>query len=69
VSDLAPYAEVALDAFSPGRLMFGSDWPVCRLAGGYGAVLRAAQRLTERLTAAERAAVFGGTARRVYGLG
>jgi L-fuconolactonase len=33
VADLRPYAEVALEAFGPDRLMFGSDWPVCLLAG------------------------------------
>ena len=33
--DLLPFLEVALDAFGPERLMFGSDWPVCTLAGSY----------------------------------
>ncbi|MFO0911105.1 MAG: amidohydrolase family protein, partial [Isosphaeraceae bacterium] len=34
-SDLTPYVQAALDAFGPSRLMFGSDWPVCNLAGSY----------------------------------
>jgi L-fuconolactonase len=70
VRQLRPYAEVALDAFGPDRLMFGSDWPVCLLvAGSYGEVVDVARRLTDHLTAAERAEVFAGTARRWYRLG
>ncbi|MET7485373.1 amidohydrolase family protein [Streptomyces sp. NPDC005538] len=66
--DLRPYADTALDAFGPSRLMFGSDWPVCTLAATYAQVADAAGELTEDLSAAERAAVFEGTATRVYGL-
>jgi L-fucono-1,5-lactonase len=68
VADLRPYAEVALDTFGPARLMFGSDWPVCTLAASYPDVLAAAQDLTAGLTAAEREAVFSGTATSMYGL-
>ena len=68
VTDLRPYAEVALDAFGPARMMFGSDWPVCTLAASYPDVLRAADDLTAGLSPAERAAVFAGTATSVYGL-
>jgi L-fuconolactonase len=68
VADLRPYAEAALDAFGPDRLMFGSDWPVCTLAGSYSGVLAAARELTEQLTPAEREAVFSGTAATVYRL-
>ncbi|MFE3601707.1 amidohydrolase family protein [Streptomyces sp. NPDC059142] len=66
--DLRPYTDIALDAFGPERLMFGSDWPVCRLAASYGAVLDAARTVTDGLSAAERDAVLSGTARRVYTL-
>jgi L-fuconolactonase len=38
VEDLKPYADTVLDAFGPERLMFGSDWPVCRLAATYAEV-------------------------------
>jgi L-fuconolactonase len=68
VADLRPYAEVALDAFGPARLMFGSDWPVCTLAAGYPDVLAAARDLTEQLSPAEREALFAGTATSAYGL-
>ncbi|MFV2121508.1 DUF2252 family protein, partial [Streptomyces sp. Act-28] len=66
--DLRPYADTVIDAFGPTRLMFGSDWPVCLLAARYDGVVAAARDLTGRLSPAERAAVFAGTATRVYGL-
>ncbi|GGN34598.1 amidohydrolase family protein [Streptomyces fuscichromogenes] len=65
VDDLRPYAETVLDAFGPDRLMFGSDWPVCVLAGTYAEVFDAAAEL---IAPADRTAVFGTTATRVYGL-
>ena len=57
-----------LEEFGPERIMFGSDWPVCLLATSYDMWVSAATALTAGLTAAERAAVFGGTAARWYGL-
>ncbi|MEU9115055.1 amidohydrolase family protein [Streptomyces sp. NPDC048483] len=65
---ILPYARHVLDAFGPDRVMFGSDWPVCTLAADYDDVLALAESATGRLTEAERAAVFGGTAGRVYGI-
>lgn len=65
---LRPYAEAALDTFGPGRLMFGSDWPVCTLAAGYERWVAAAEELTAGLSPDERDAVFSATACRVYGL-
>ncbi|WP_028811152.1 amidohydrolase family protein [Streptomyces flavidovirens] len=68
VADLRPYSDTALDAFGPYRLMFGSDWPVCRLASSYAGVLAVARELMAGLGEAERAEVFAGTADRTYGL-
>ncbi|MFD4599341.1 amidohydrolase family protein [Streptomyces sp. NPDC058464] len=65
VDDLRPYADTVLDAFGPDRLMFGSDWPVCLLAGSYGEVFEAA---IELIAPADRTAVFETTAARVYRL-
>jgi L-fuconolactonase len=67
--DLRPYADTAIEAFGPGRLMFGSDWPVCTLAASYGQVLDTALALLGGLGEGERDAVLGATARRAYGLG
>ncbi|WP_346133003.1 amidohydrolase family protein [Lentzea roselyniae] len=69
VDSLRPYADIALEAFGPDRLMAGSDWPVCLLAASYDEVFDAASLLCSGLSAAERAEVFGGTAARVYRLG
>jgi L-fuconolactonase len=63
-----PFADVILSAFGAGRVMFGSDWPVCLLASDYAGVLALARALVTGLSEAERAAVFAGTAARVYGL-
>lgn len=63
-----PYARHTLNAFGPDRVMYGSDWPVCQLAADYGQVHTLAERATHHLTPDERAAVFGGTAARVYGI-
>jgi L-fuconolactonase len=68
VSRLRPWVDLVIDAFGPDRVMWGSDWPVALLAGTYGGWLDAARSLVERLTPAERAAILGGTAARVYGL-
>jgi L-fuconolactonase len=68
VAGLRPYAEVALDAFGPSRVMFGSDWPVCLLAASYADVVSAAEQLTAGLNPDEQAQVFGGTAARAYRL-
>ncbi len=68
VDDLRPYVAVALEAFGPDRLLFGSDWPVCLVAATYGQVVGAAREALDSLSPDEATAVFGGTARRVYGL-
>ncbi|MFE4372223.1 amidohydrolase family protein [Streptomyces sp. NPDC056835] len=67
---LRPYADTLLATVGPHRLMYGSDWPVCLLAAraGYDDVLSLAQTLTDQLGADERAAVFGTTAARWYGI-
>ncbi|MFF9086148.1 amidohydrolase family protein [Streptomyces sp. NPDC014991] len=48
--------------------MSGSDCPVCTPVRPYGEVHRLTRELTAELGEAERTALFGGTARRVYGL-
>ncbi len=68
VADLRPYAETALEAFGPSRLMFGSDWPVCLVAASYDRVFDAARELTAGLSDTERDEVFGGAAARAYRL-
>jgi L-fuconolactonase len=68
LADLQPYFEAALEAFSPGRLMFGSDWPVCTLASSYSRWVETVQALTAPLSAIERERIMGGTAVEAYRL-
>jgi len=65
IDDLRPYAHVALEFFGPDRLLWGSDWPVVELAGGYERWLRTAQEL---VPPAAHPAVFADNAARTYGL-
>lgn len=67
-NDLLPYFDVALDAFGPERLLFGSDWPVCLLAGSYQDALTLCQRATAALSRDQQDAIFGGNAYRLYNL-
>ncbi len=66
---LKPYVDVALDAFGPERLMFGSDWPVCELAGTYQQVFDALNEALGPISETERSNIFFETANRFYGLG
>ncbi len=68
VDALRPYVDHLLATFGPDRLMFGSDWPVSTLATTYRGWIDAAGRLTSGLSDGQRAALFGGTAIRVYRL-
>src|SRR5262245_34891084 len=66
VQDLVPYFDHALELFGPERLMFGSDWPVAVIRGGYRKVWQEMQTLLTRLSQDERDRIMGGTAIDVY---
>ncbi len=63
---LRPYIATMLELFGTRRLMWGSDWPVVELAGGYDRWHDLAQQALVDLDAAALADVFGGNAARVY---
>ena len=65
-ADLAPAAAHALRSFGPERIMWGSDWPVCRLRASYEEWHRSARSLTASVDDAGRARIFGGTAAEFY---
>lgn len=65
---LTPYVDHVRAVFGLERLIFGSDWPVCLLAGSYAEVYDAARLSLGQLTPADSAQVFGGTASEVYRL-
>ena len=67
-ADLKPYVETALEAFGPDRCMFGSDWPVCELAGSYQQVHQALVEVLGPISGDEQQQLFGGTAAHFYRL-
>ena len=66
--DIAPYIDRALELFGPERLMFGSDWPVANLRGGYSKVWRETNLALACLSRYERDRILGGTAVAFYHL-
>ena len=66
--DMEPYLEVVFEAFGPKRIMFGSDWPVCTVAGTYSEVAGIVHDYVHALSPDEQAAIWGETAQRFYGL-
>lgn len=65
---LAPYVQYVIKLFGLDRLMFGSDWPVCTLAGSWKEVLAAFTQACGPIAADERAKIMGQTAVKFYGL-
>jgi L-fuconolactonase len=64
--EIVPYLETTLEAFTANRLMFGSDWPVCRVAVTYLNWVRIIERFTDSLTPTDREAIFHTSAARAY---
>jgi len=67
-SDLRPYVNFVFKGFGPGRLMYGSDWPVCLLAGTWKEVLAACTQALGPLPMDVREQILGGTAVQFYRL-
>jgi L-fuconolactonase len=67
-SDFRPYLDVVFEAFGTKRVMFGSDWPVCTLAGTYNDVVKLVLDYVNTFSGEEQADFWGETARRFYGL-
>lgn len=66
--DFSPYLDVIMEGFGPGRIMYGSDWPVCLLAGGYGDQFEIVNSYIYRLSNDERKAIMGDNAVNFYSL-
>lgn len=67
-NDLRPYVDHLLEAFSPSRIIWGSDWPVCTLASSYERWCETTSDVLSARTEVEREAVLGGNAIRMYEL-
>jgi L-fuconolactonase len=65
---LRPYIREVLDIFGAERCLYGSNWPVCQLAGDYGRIKIALEANLEELSGEQRSAVMGGNAIAVYQL-
>lgn len=66
--DFKPYLDVVFSAFGSEQIMFGSDWPVCLLAGSYQQVIELIEDYTRGFTAEEKENIFGLNAARFYGV-
>jgi L-fuconolactonase len=67
-ADFRPYLDVVFEAFGPRRVMYGSDWPVCEVAGGYTRALGLLEDYLRPFSAAEQAYFWGGNAAAFYQL-
>lgn len=68
IDDLCPFAEHVLRTFGAQRVMWGSDWPVCRLQAEYDDWHEIALELTSNWSESDRTKIFGETAARFYRL-
>jgi L-fuconolactonase len=66
--EIAPYIDVVVEVFGPDRLMIGSDWPVCTLAGDYETVMGVVLDYIGTLSSTEQDAIAGGTCSRFYSI-
>ncbi len=66
--DFTPYLDLVFECFGTKRIMLGSDWPVCTLAGPYSRVMQIAADYVQRLSRDEQTAVWSENPKRFYGL-
>lgn len=66
--NIRPYLDVVMEAFGPKRLMIGSDWPVCLVAGKYSKVMQVVLDYISTFTDKEQAMILGENAAKAYGI-
>jgi len=66
--DFRPYLDVVFECFGEDRLLFGSDWPVCLLAGTYAQVYSLLSEYLNEFTDTTRGKILGGNAAKFYRL-
>lgn len=67
--DIYPYLDIVFEAFGTDRLMYGSDWPVCRLAGGYEVACELLSSYLDPFSEADKNRIWGQNALKFYNLG
>ena len=65
---IAPYLDIALECFGPERLVIGSDWPVCTVAGSYAQVMNLVLDFVSKYPEDLRNAILGGNAEKFWNL-
>nr|WP_288833246.1 amidohydrolase family protein [uncultured Flavobacterium sp.] len=65
---IEPYMQLVLDTFGANRILFGSDWPVCLVAGNYTKTKELVTNFIAKLNSEEQAAIMGGNAMQFYNL-
>lgn len=65
---IEPYMQLVLEAFGANRILFGSDWPVCLVAGNYTKTKELVTNFIAKLSSEEQAAIMGGNAMQFYNL-
>ena len=65
-ADFKPFFKIGFKAFGFDRLMFGSDWPVCLLAGTYEQALDVVEESLRGFSDSQKEAVLGGNAETFY---
>jgi L-fuconolactonase len=66
--DIAPYMDAVGEAFGTDRICFGSDWPVCLVAGSYDKMIEVVQKWADQLTSTEQDQIFGLNTIKFYNL-
>lgn len=66
--DFKPYLDVIFESFEIGRLMYGSDWPVCLFAASYEQTFKLTEDYTRDFSASQKVAFFGGNCAKFYGI-
>ena len=68
IDDFKPYLDIVVNSFGTSRILFGSDWPVCLVAGSYEKVLEIVKNYFNPFSAQEQDLVFGENAVKFYNL-
>lgn len=66
--NIRPYLDIVFEAFGPERILIGSDWPVCLVAGKYSEVMQVVIDNISTFPEKEQALILGGNAAKAYGI-
>jgi L-fuconolactonase len=68
LEQLNPYMDLILNVFGSNRIMFGSDWPVCLVAGNYKQVKEIVTNFIVKLSDSEQRGIMGYNAINFYNI-